>query len=199
MGLSLTKYYVGREDLFVLNKVILMGRLTRDPELRSTTGGVDVTNFTLAVDRSYTKAGAEKETDFLDCVAWRGTAGFISRYFKKGMQVAVTGRVQTRKWKDQQEQNRVAVEVVVDEAFFADSAPEQPGSSVATRGHGKTGAGDPPGIFREQGAAERQPGVGRRDCDSKRETSAVDKAEPRGWQSQDVSFTDLGDEELPFI
>ncbi len=162
-----------------------MGRLTRDPELRSTTGGVDVTNFTLAVDRSYTKAGAEKETDFLDCVAWRGTAGL--------------GRVQTRKWKDQQEQNRVAVEVVVDEAFFADSAPEQPGSSVATRGHGKTGAGDPPGIFREQGAAERQPGVGRRDCDSKRETSAVDKAEPRGWQSQDVSFTDLGDEELPFI
>ena len=137
----------------MLNEVILMGRLTRDPELRSTTGGVDVTNFTLAVDRSYTKAGAEKETDFLDCVAWRGTAEFISRYFKKGMQVAVTGRIQTRKWKDQQDQRRVAVEVVVDEAFFADS---------------------------------------------KRETSAVDKAEPRGWQSQDVSFADLGDEDVPF-
>lgn len=137
----------------MLNKVILMGRLTRDPELRSTTGGVDVTNFTLAVDRSYTKAGAEKETDFLDCVAWRGTAEFISRYFKKGMQVAVTGRIQTRKWKDQQDQRCVAVEVVVDEAFFADS---------------------------------------------KRETSAVDKAEPRGWQSQDVSFADLEDENLPF-
>ena len=137
----------------MLNEVILMGRLTRDPELRSTTGGVDVTNFTLAVDRSYTKAGAEKETDFLDCVAWRGTAEFISRYFKKGMQVAVTGRVQTRKWKDQQEQNRVSVEIVVDEAFFADS---------------------------------------------KRDT-AVDKAEPRGWQSQDVSFAELDTEDpLPF-
>ena len=136
----------------MLNEVILMGRLTRDPELRSTTGGVDVTNFTLAVDRSYTKAGAEKETDFLDCVAWRGTAEFISRYFKKGMQVAVTGRVQTRKWKDQQEQNRVSVEIVVDEAFFADS---------------------------------------------KRDT-AVDRTEPRGWQSQDVSFADLGDEDVPF-
>lgn len=129
-----------------------MGRLTADPELRSTTGGVDVTNFTLAVDRSYTKAGAEKETDFLDCVAWRGTAEFISRYFKKGMQVAVTGRVQTRKWKDQQDQRRVSVEIVVDEAFFADS---------------------------------------------KRDT-AVDRTEPRGWQSQDVSFADLEDENLPF-
>ena len=138
----------------MLNVVILMGRLTADPELRSTTGGVDVANFTLAVERSYAKAGTEKETDFLDCVAWRSTAGFISRYFKKGMQVAVTGSIQTRKWKDKNDQNRVSVEIVVDEAFFADS---------------------------------------------KRETSAVDKAEPRGWQSQDVSFTELDAEEpLPF-
>ena len=136
----------------MLNKVILMGRLARDPELRSTTGGVDVTNFTLAVDRGYAKAGTERETDFLDCVAWRGTAEFISRHFKKGMQVAVTGRIQTRKWKDQQDQRRVSVEIVVDEAFFADS---------------------------------------------KRDT-AVDRTEPRGWQSQDVSFADLGDEDIPF-
>ena len=136
----------------MLNKVILMGRLTADPELRSTTGGVDVANFTLAVDRSYAKAGTERETDFLDCVAWRGTAEFISRYFKKGMQVAVSGRIQTRKWKDQNDQKRVSVEIVVDEAFFADS---------------------------------------------KRDT-AVDRTEPRGWQSQDVSFADLGDEDVPF-
>ena len=137
----------------MLNKVILMGRLTRDPELKSTTGGVDVATFTLAVDRSYIKAGAEKETDFLDCVAWRGTAEFVSRYFKKGMQVAVSGRIQTRKWKDQNDQRRVSVEIVVDEAFFADS---------------------------------------------KRDT-AVDRTEPRGWQSQDVSFTELDAEEpLPF-
>ena len=135
-----------------LNKVILMGRLTRDPELKSTQSGVDVASFTLAVDRGYAKAGTERETDFLDCVAWRGTAEFISRYFKKGMQVAVTGRIQTRKWKDQQDQKRVSVEIVVDEAFFADS---------------------------------------------KRDT-AVDRTEPRGWQSQDVSFADLGDEDVPF-
>ena len=135
-----------------LNQVVLMGRLTRDPELKSTQSGVDVTTFTLAVDRSYAKAGTERETDFLDCVAWRGTAEFISRYFKKGMQVAVTGRIQTRKWKDQNDQKRVSVEIVVDEAFFADS---------------------------------------------KRDT-AVDRTEPRGWQSQDVSFADLGDEDVPF-
>lgn len=135
-----------------LNKVILMGRLTRDPELKSTQSGVDVASFTLAVDRGYAKAGTERETDFLDCVAWRGTAEFVSRYFKKGMQVAVTGRIQTRKWKDQNDQKRVSVEIVVDEAFFADS---------------------------------------------KRDT-AVDRTEPRGWQSQDVSFADLGDEDVPF-
>lgn len=135
-----------------LNQVVLMGRLTRDPELKSTQSGVNVTNFTLAVDRSYAKAGTERETDFLDCVAWRGTAEFVSRHFKKGMQVAVSGRIQTRKWKDQQDQRRVSVEIVVDEAFFADS---------------------------------------------KRDT-AVDRTEPRGWQSQDVSFADLGDEDVPF-
>lgn len=135
-----------------LNQVVLMGRLTADPEMRSTTGGVDVANFTLAVERNRASRGAERQTDFLDCVAWRGTAEFVSRYFKKGMQVAVTGRIQTRKWKDQNDQRRVSVEIVVDEAFFADS---------------------------------------------KRDT-AVDRTEPRGWQSQDVSFADLGDEDVPF-
>ena len=79
----------------MLNKAILMGRLTRDPELRQTPNGISVVTFTLAVDRSYAKAGTEKQTDFIDIVAWRSTAEFVSRYFKKGMQVAVTGRIQT--------------------------------------------------------------------------------------------------------
>ncbi len=108
----------------MLNKAILMGRLTRDPELRQTPNGISVVTFTLAVDRSYAKAGTEKQTDFIDIVAWRSTAEFVSRYFKKGMQVAVTGRIQTRKWKDQNDQNRVSVEVVADEVFFADSKRE---------------------------------------------------------------------------
>ncbi len=108
----------------MLNKAILMGRLTRDPELRQTQNGVSVVTFTLAVDRNYAKAGTEKQTDFIDIVAWRSTAEFVSRYFKKGMQVAVTGSIQTRKWKDQNDQNRVSVEVVADEVFFADSKRE---------------------------------------------------------------------------
>ena len=123
----------------MLNVVTLMGRLTRDPELKSTQSGIDVASFTLAVDRGYAKAGAEKETDFLDCVAWRGTAEFISRYFKKGMQVAVSGRIQTRKWKDQQDQKRVAVEIVVDEAFFADSKRE-PAAGTGTDDRGRAAA-----------------------------------------------------------
>lgn len=122
-----------------LNKVILMGRLTRDPELKSTQSGVDVASFTLAVDRGYAKAGTERETDFLDCVAWRGTAEFISRYFKKGMQVAVTGRIQSRKWKDQQDKKRVSVEIVVDEAFFADSKRE-PATGAGTDDRGRAAA-----------------------------------------------------------
>lgn len=111
----------------MLNRAVLMGRLVRDPEQRATAGGVEVATFTLAVDRSYAKAGAEREADFLDCVAWRRTAEFVGRYFKKGMQVAVTGRIQTRKWQDRQGQNRVSVEIVVDEAFFADTKREPAG------------------------------------------------------------------------
>lgn len=123
----------------MLNKVILMGRLTADPELRSTTGGVDVANFTLAVERNRASKGTERQTDFLDCVAWRGTAEFVSRYFKKGMQVAVSGRIQTRKWKDQQDQRRVSVEIVVDEAFFAD-AKREPAAGAGTDDRGRAAA-----------------------------------------------------------
>ena len=108
----------------MLNKAILMGRLVRDPELRQTPNGISVASFTLAVDRNYASKGAEKQTDFIDIVAWRSTAEFVSRYFKKGMQVAVTGSIQTRKWKDRNDQNRVSVEVVADEVFFADSKRE---------------------------------------------------------------------------
>jgi len=105
----------------MLNKVILMGRLTRDPELKHTQTSIAVTTFTLAVDRGYTKPGEEKQTDFIDVVAWRNTAEFVTRYFRKGQLVAVTGRLQSRKWQDNQGNNRTAFEVVADEVFFAES------------------------------------------------------------------------------
>lgn len=102
----------------MLNKAILMGRLTADPELRHTQNNIPVTSFTLAVDRTF---GQDKQTDFLDIVAWRNTAEFVSKWFRKGMLMAVSGRIQTRTWEDKQGNKRKSVEVVADEAFFAES------------------------------------------------------------------------------
>ena len=111
----------------MLNRVILMGRLTADPELRKTASDLSVTSFTLAVDRNYGK-GADRQTDFINCVAWRQTAEFISRYFSKGRLMAVEGSLQVRNYVDKNENKRQAVEVLVDQAFFADSKNSAPSS-----------------------------------------------------------------------
>lgn len=104
----------------MLNKVILMGRLTRDPELRHTQTNTPVVSFSLAVDRGFVRQGEERQADFIDIVAWRSTAEFVSRYFKKGQLVAVTGRLQSRKWQDNQGNNRISFEVIANEVFFAE-------------------------------------------------------------------------------
>lgn len=111
----------------MLNKAILMGRLTADPELRKTQNGTSVTAFTLAVNRSYTRSGEQPQTDFIDIVAWRNTAEFVSRYFTKGQLVAVEGQIQTRTWEDKNGQKRKSVEVVANEVFFAE--PKRDGQS----------------------------------------------------------------------
>ena len=115
----------------MLNRVILMGRLTADPELKQTPNGISVTSFSLAVDRNFTSRGAERQTDFINCVAWRQTAEFISRYFAKGRMMAVEGSLQVRIYVDKNENKRQAVEVVVDQAYFADSKNAAPSSSPA--------------------------------------------------------------------
>ncbi len=104
-----------------LNKVVLAGRLTADPELKQTTSGISVTSFTLAVNRRYAKEQEQQQTDFINIVAWRQTAEFISRYFRKGSALCITGTIQTRSWQDQQGQKRYATEVIADEAMFVDS------------------------------------------------------------------------------
>ena len=104
---------------FNLNKVILGGRLTSDVELKQTQGGIPVAQFSIAVNRKYQK-DSQQETDFISCVAWRSTAEFISRYFKKGSSICVVGSIQVRSW-DQNGQKRYATEVVIDEATFVDS------------------------------------------------------------------------------
>ena len=104
----------------MLNKVILMGRLTRDPELKHTDKNTAVCNFTLAVNRDYSPSGETPQTDFIDIVTWTKTAEFVSKYFTKGQLVAVTGRLQTRNWEDKQGNKRVAVEVNAEEVHFAE-------------------------------------------------------------------------------
>ena len=105
----------------MLNHIVLMGRLTRDPELRRTGSGVAVASFTLAVDRDYAAQGAEKETDFVDIVAWRNTAEFVSKYFTKGRMAVVSGRLQIRNWQDKEGNKRRSAEVVADNVYFGDS------------------------------------------------------------------------------
>ena len=105
----------------MLNRIILMGRLTRDPELRRTGSGTAVTSFSLAVDRDFKSQSGEKETDFIDIVAWRNTAEFVSKYFTKGRMAVVEGRLQIRDWKDKDGNNRRSAEVVADNVYFGDS------------------------------------------------------------------------------
>ena len=104
----------------MLNYIVFQGRLTRDPELKITDSGISVTKFTVAVDRDY-RNGDEKQTDFIDCVAFRGTADFIHRYFTKGRLMVVAGQLYSRKWKDKNGNNRVSWEVTVQNAYFGDS------------------------------------------------------------------------------
>ena len=106
---------------FNINKTILGGRLTADPELKQTTSGISVCSFSLAVNRKFAKEGEQQQTDFINCVAWRNTAEFISRYFRKGSSLCIVGNIQTRTWTDQNNQKRFATEVIVDEAMFVDS------------------------------------------------------------------------------
>ena len=108
----------------MLNKIILMGRLTRDPELRRTQSGTAVTTFSLADDRDFKSQSGEKETDFIDIVAWRNTAEFVSKYFTKGRMAVVEGRLQIRDWTDRDGGKRRSAEVIAENVYFGDSKRE---------------------------------------------------------------------------
>ena len=106
----------------MLNHITIMGRLVRDPELRSTQSGTSVASFTVAVDRDFGgRDGGEKQTDFIDCVAWRQTGEFVSKYFRKGSMIVVSGRLQSRKWQDRDGNNRTNWEVNADNVYFGES------------------------------------------------------------------------------
>ena len=116
----------------MLNHITIMGRLTRDPELRRTGSGIAVASFTVAVDRDFGgRDGGEKETDFIDCVAWRQTGEFVSKYFTKGRMAVVSGRLQIRSWTDKDGNKRRTAEVVADNVYFGDSRREGEGVPAA--------------------------------------------------------------------
>lgn len=112
-----------------MNKAILMGRLTKEPELKSTQNGISRCSFTLAVDRRFKNADGERETDFINCTAWRGTAEFITNYFRKGQRIAIVGSIQVRSYETDAGERRYITEVVAEEAYFADGYQESKNST----------------------------------------------------------------------
>ena len=116
----------------MLNHIVIMGRFTRDPELRRTGSGIAVASFTLAVDRDFKSGnGKEKEVDFIDCVAWRQTGEFVGKYFTKGRMAVVSGKLQIRSWTDKDGNKRRTAEVIADNVYFADSKSESTKSAPA--------------------------------------------------------------------
>ena len=141
----------------MLNHITLMGRLTRDPELRYTQSNTPVASFRLAVDRDFpSRETGERQADFIDCVAWRGTAEFVSKYFQKGSMAVVSGRLQMRDWTDRDNNRRTSAEVVVDNVYFGESkrpreggpmggpAPRTASASYGGSDFGGSGYGDMP-------------------------------------------------------
>lgn len=161
----------------MLNHITIMGRLTRDPELRRTGSGVAVASFCLAVDRDFSpKDGGEKEVDFIDCVAWRATGEFVSNYFKKGSMAVVSGRLQQRGWTDKDGNKRRNAEVVADSVYFGDSKKSSEGNSTYQNQNGSQGYD---GGFPETMAL-------------------INKYQSQGAQQNDFAMLEDDDAQLPF-
>ena len=121
----------------MLNHIVIMGRLVRDPELRRTGTGIAVASFTVAVDRDFgSRDGGERETDFIDCVAWRSTGEFVSKYFTKGSMIVVSGRLQIRNWNDKDGNKRRSAEVVADNVYFGESKRSNEGNAYGGNAYG---------------------------------------------------------------
>ena len=160
----------------MLNRIIIMGRLVRDPELRTTQSGIAVTSFTLAVDRDFkNRDSGEKSTDFIDVVAWRQTAEFVCKYFSKGRMAVAEGRLQIREWKDRDGNNRRTAEVVADNVYFGDSKRDSAGDN----GYGAPAYGGNAGYGGNHGGYGGNAGYG------------APSAEPSGFAEIDDQDGDL--------
>lgn len=143
----------------MLNHIVIMGRLTRDPELRSTPSGTSVASFTLAVDRDFaSKESGERQTDFIDVVAWRQTGEFVSKYFSKGSMAVVSGRLQIREWQDKEGNKRRNAEIVADNVYFGESKRRDSGDSfgdmTGNRSSGYDGGSNRGSGFSEVGGSD---------------------------------------------
>ena len=144
----------------MLNHITIMGRLTRDPELRRTGSGVAVASFTVAVDRDFaSRESGERETDFIDCVAWRQTGEFVSKYFTKGRMAVVSGRLQIRSWNDKDGNKRRTAEVVADNVYFGESRRSSEGNAYGGNTYGNNSYAAPAPSFGEY-AAPAAPAAG---------------------------------------
>ena len=123
----------------MLNSIIIIGRLTRDPELRRTGSGTAVASFTVAVDRDYAPEGQDKETDFSDCVAWKHTGEFVSKYFEKGSMIVVQGRLQIRSWTDNEGNKRRTAEVVANTVYFGETKKQKESNATTQTQNGYQG------------------------------------------------------------
>jgi single-strand DNA-binding protein len=142
----------------MLNRIIIMGRLTAAPELKTTQSGVSVVSFTVACERDF--GSGEKQTDFIDCTAWRGTAEFVSKYFRKGSMIVVSGRLQSRKWQDRDGNNRTNWEIQADNVYFGESRRDDAPQSES-REAGRPVSVTPPEFREMPGAGSDNPFVGR--------------------------------------
>ena len=167
----------------MLNRIIIMSRLTRDPELRHTQSGTAVASFSLAVDRDFKNQNGEKETDFIDVVAWRNSAEFVSRYFTKGRMAVVEGRLQIRAWEDRQGNKRRSAEVVADNVYFGDSKKDGDGGGSYQGGYQQGGYGGYGGGYAPPPAGQSGPPAG---------------GYPSSNYGNDFAELDDDDGELPF-
>ena len=174
----------------MLNHVVIMGRLTRDPELRRTGSGIAVASFSVAVDRDFGgRDGGEKETDFIDCVAWRQTGEFVSKYFTKGRMIVVSGRLQIRSWTDKDGNKRRTAEVVADNVYFGDSKRDNDGGNAyGGNTYGDNAYGGSYGNNNSYGGGYNAPAP----------SYGGNYAAPAGNPASDFAMLDDDDAQLPF-
>lgn len=192
----------------MLNQISIMGRLTKDPELRYTSSQTAVASFSVACERDYAAQGQNREVDFIEVVAWRGTGEFVSKYFRKGNMIGVTGRLQSRRWQDQNGNNRINWEINAEHCYFCGSKNENQGTTYNTQDNRATTYQNNsyaarqqqygnPNVYAPSGwdSFEEMPGPGADNPFTQPEYAQPQYAGPQGTQA---SFDDLDEGELPF-